>query len=315
MEKSQLINFIAKVMEESGFKVFKNFKTSIKVIDIYAVLPTTMGDFGIVMECNNYDKKREVGIGILKEMEKVGKNLNSSKIAIVTTSSFSMQSKNYANKKNIKLVDRDDLLALARKYSNKEIDFIDNDVEDAISEDNYLDNDLVNHDDSEDLISYDAQEDNLSENQYIDYYSNEADDDYYIEESYSSNNLFGKQEKKSNGFLSNLFSRNSKNSNSNNLNFNHRSEELSMYEKFKPYFSNIIFIIFLVVLVSFLLSIILGFLGVSPGIVGVIELISSLLLSYGLISIFSRNGVSILVKGSIVFFISLIILILLIIFL
>ena len=44
LEKPQLINFIAKVMEESGFKVYKNFKTSQRVIDIYAILPTTLGD-------------------------------------------------------------------------------------------------------------------------------------------------------------------------------------------------------------------------------------------------------------------------------
>ena len=38
LEKPQLINFIAKVMEDSGFRVYKNFKTSQRVIDIYAVL-------------------------------------------------------------------------------------------------------------------------------------------------------------------------------------------------------------------------------------------------------------------------------------
>ena len=67
LEKPQLINFIAKVLEDSGFKVYKNFKTSQRVIDIYAVLPTTMGDFGVVMACNNYDKEFEVGIDLLKE--------------------------------------------------------------------------------------------------------------------------------------------------------------------------------------------------------------------------------------------------------
>ena len=68
MEKPQLINFIAKVLEDSGFKVYKNFKTSQRVIDIYAVLPTTIGDFGVVMACNNYDKEFEVGIDLLREM-------------------------------------------------------------------------------------------------------------------------------------------------------------------------------------------------------------------------------------------------------
>ena len=60
MEKPQLINFIAKVMEDSGFKIYKNFKTSRKTIDIYAVLPTSMGDFGVVVACKNYDRTFEM---------------------------------------------------------------------------------------------------------------------------------------------------------------------------------------------------------------------------------------------------------------
>ena len=68
MEKLQLVNFISKVMEESGFKVYKDFKTSQKVIDIYGVLPSVMGDFSVVVACNNYDKQWEVVIDILKEM-------------------------------------------------------------------------------------------------------------------------------------------------------------------------------------------------------------------------------------------------------
>ena len=51
-----MINFIAKVMEDSGFKVYKNFKTSQRVIDIYAILPTTIGDFGVVVACKTMIK-------------------------------------------------------------------------------------------------------------------------------------------------------------------------------------------------------------------------------------------------------------------
>ena len=43
-------------MEDSGFKVYKNFKTSQRVIDIYAILPKKIGDFGVVVECKKYDK-------------------------------------------------------------------------------------------------------------------------------------------------------------------------------------------------------------------------------------------------------------------
>ena len=83
LEKPQLINFIAKVMEDSGFKVYKNFKTSQKVIDIYAILPTTLGDFGVVVACKNYDKDFEIGVDVLKEMEEVGESLKASKVTIV----------------------------------------------------------------------------------------------------------------------------------------------------------------------------------------------------------------------------------------
>ena len=116
LEKPQLINFIAKVMEDSGFKVYKNFKTSQKVIDIYAILPTKIGDFGVVVACKNYEKTFEIGIDVLKEMEEVQQSLKASKVTIVSSSFFSKQAKNYALRKNIKLVDRDNLLELAKKY-------------------------------------------------------------------------------------------------------------------------------------------------------------------------------------------------------
>ena len=86
MEKPQLVNFIAKVLEDSGFKVYKNFKTSQQVVDIYAILQTSMGDFGLVVACKNYDKDWEVGIDVLKEMEVIGKKLRASKVAVVTSS-------------------------------------------------------------------------------------------------------------------------------------------------------------------------------------------------------------------------------------
>ena len=119
MEKPQLVNFIAKVLEDSGFKVYKNFKTSQQVVDIYAILQTSMGDFGLVVACKNYDKDWEVGIDVLKEMEVIGKKLRASKVAVVTSSGFSSQAKRYAEERKIKLIDRNNLVTLAKKYSNK----------------------------------------------------------------------------------------------------------------------------------------------------------------------------------------------------
>lgn len=119
MEKPQLVNFIAKVLEDSGFKVYKNFKTSQQVVDIYAILQTSMGDFGLVVACKNYDKDWEVGIDVLKEMEVIGKKLKASKVAVVTSSGFSSQAKRYAEERKIKLIDRNNLVTLAKRYSNK----------------------------------------------------------------------------------------------------------------------------------------------------------------------------------------------------
>ena len=119
MEKPQLVNFIAKVLEDSGFKVYKNFKTSQQVVDIYAILQTSMGDFGLVVACKNYDKDWEVGIDVLKEMEVIGKKLKASKVAVVTSSNFSSQAKRYAEERKIKLIDRNNLVTLAKKYTNK----------------------------------------------------------------------------------------------------------------------------------------------------------------------------------------------------
>jgi Restriction endonuclease. len=119
VEKPQLINFIAKVMEDSGFKVYKNFKTSQKVIDIYAILPTTIGDFGVVVACKNYDKDFKIGVDVLKKWKRFKESLKASKTAIVSSSYFSDQAKNYALRKNIKLVDRDNLLEMAKRYQDR----------------------------------------------------------------------------------------------------------------------------------------------------------------------------------------------------
>ena len=86
LEKNRLLQFIGKVMEESGFKVYKDFKTSRHVIDIYGVLSTVVGDMGVVVAVKNYDEEWEVGLDVLKEMEMIGKTLKASKIVVVTSS-------------------------------------------------------------------------------------------------------------------------------------------------------------------------------------------------------------------------------------
>jgi len=124
LKKDRLVRFVAKVMEESGFKVYKNFKTSRYTIDIYGVLPTIVGDMGVVVACKNYDEHWKVGLDVLKEMEMIGKTLKTSKIVVITTSTFTNSASNYAGRRNIKLIDKDGLLIIAKKFSKKKIKYM-----------------------------------------------------------------------------------------------------------------------------------------------------------------------------------------------
>ncbi|OWT33461.1 hypothetical protein BGI41_02255 [Methanobrevibacter sp. 87.7] len=358
MQKPQLINFIAKVMEDSGFKVYKNFKTSQTTIDIYAVLPTQMGDFSVVVACKNYDKEWEVGIDILKEMEMVGRTLKASKVAIVTSSTFSPQARNYASRKNIKLVDRDNLISLAKKYSEKnniQMENQDSEEEEDVDSSYYYDeNNDGYYEDYDDNYDYDY-DDVESMPEYPEYngydYDEPYDDEYY--ENLAISNYNPSTQSNSNNYYFNganlyktssnstnkpkksrfsFFNRNSKDkvkpeprpiknnnsgiaslSKSNNVpKNNNKSRSID----FISIIRNPIVLILIVVIVSYLIAGIFAFVGgVSSGIIGLIEMVFSLLLSYGLVWYTDKDGTVVLVKGTSVFFISLVILIVLIIFL
>ncbi|WP_295722449.1 restriction endonuclease [uncultured Methanobrevibacter sp.] len=345
MEKPQLVNFIAKVMEDSGFKVYKDFKTSKTVVDIYAILPSQMGDFGVVVACKNYDKQWEVGIDILKEMEMAQRSLQASKITVVTTSTFSPQAVNYASRKNIKLVDRDKLIVLAKKYAqNKKLKDNQNEDDDEYYsnyyEDSYYENEYLSSFSS--YPEYDG---------YIDlyddaYYENLALSSYNQQDMYYSpyvnnaradlhrSSMIEHQEPKPSrfSFLKRFKSNNKKDiqrrppmpqrqlGNPNLANYNNLSSP--RYETPKPSFnygkilSNPIVLILLVVMISYLIAYVLGVLGrVKSGIIGLLEMLVSLILSYGLVYFFEKDGATVLIKGTIVFFISLVVLIGLILFL
>lgn len=280
MEKPQLINFIAKVMEDSGFKVYKNFKTSQDVVDIYAVLPTTLGDFGVVVACENYDKEVPVGVDVLKEMESIGKSLNASKVTIVTSSFFNDQATSYGLRKNIKLVDRQNLLEMAKKYSDEQ----DEEQEDA---------------------------------DYEDYIYDDYDMDYFMEEKentpvvYKRNSLYKQEE--NNSFFSRLFNnRPSSQAPSTLYNYNPNQNTLNIYEILKPILGNPIVLIILVVLISYLIAYGLGSFGIDGAMIGLVEMIVALILSYAFTFFFAQRNRFFIVRGSVIFFISLIILIILI---
>jgi hypothetical protein len=311
MEKLQLVNFIAKVMEESGFKVYKDFKTSQMIIDIYGVLPTLMGDFGVVVACKNYDKEWEVGIDILKEMEMIGRSLKASQVAIVTSSTYSSQAKAYGSRKNIKLIDRENLIVLAQKFlkngtslsnkrkwlekheilSNNE-NFQENKDNPPVSnEDNiYNGYDSVNH------KKYGGQlsSDNYNNKVYLSRNSNLRTSNIEkkeVDNIRPDSNILNKQPPKP------------------------KKNKISWGKIATALLNNTIVLIILVVGISFLFSYGLERAGtISNTVSGIFKMISALLLSYGFVLGFNRNWSAILLKGTIVFFVSLVVLILIIIF-
>lgn len=375
MEKPQLVNFIAKVLEDSGFKVYKNFKTSQQVVDIYAILQTSMGDFGLVVACKNYDKDWEVGIDVLKEMEVIGKKLRASKVAVVTSSGFSSQAKRYAEERKIKLIDRNNLVTLAKKYSNKNKEtksrldrgasrLTDIDSDSFYNRDvnrDYIDNTSNynrNYDDdrsynrlqgayegyeefSEDMEYYEDEVGGLELSHYSEY-----DDDLYRAEflnktprdNYSgpTSTLFASHHQQAprrrrrtpslsgNRRAGSLSQRSNRPANNHSF-FSSSDNALSNFgghvpqkpskpwgEIIKPILSNPIASVAVVVIISYLIGFILGkIVKVPTGYLGIAELVMALILSYGIV-LYSDKEADVLVKGSIVFFISLVIIMILI---
>lgn len=298
MEKPQLINFIAKVMEDSGFKVYKNFKTSQKVIDIYAILPTTIGDFGVVVACKNYDKDFKIGVDVLREMEEVQQSIKASKVTIVSSSYFSDQAKNYALRKNIKLVDRDNLLELAKRYQDR-------------TSQTTLDN-----------TPYDGGASQYIEEEYPEYTYDASDMEYLMRRREQNpavykNTLYRQVDDRHSGFSSILNREGSRRStlsgNVTNLyNYDSRKGSLGSNPLLLNLIKNPIVLIILVVAVSYIISYIAGnLLKMDAGISGLIEMLVALFLSYGL-SLYTDRNRDFILKGTFIFFISLIILIILI---
>lgn len=300
MEKPQLINFIAKVMEDSGFKVYKNFKTSQRVIDIYAILPTTIGDFGVVVACKNYDKNFEVGVDVLRDMERVAESLKASKVAIIASSSFTNQATNYALRKNIKLVDRDDLVELAKKYQDKTETQSTLDVgkEEKVVNEDYYD------------YSYDSDD--------MDYLMRKQDEKEFIYNSSNSLHAYDNSHR-SHGLLSKFEGHNRSQQRTslapvNSYYYDSKPKmSFNIGETLSRLLANPIAVILLVVIVSYALSYLFGnVLKAGGGIGGLVEMLVALVMSYGLTYFFSERNRYFIIRGTVIFFVSLIILIILI---
>jgi hypothetical protein len=263
LEKNRLVRFVAKVMEESGFKVYKNFKTSRHIIDIYGVLPTILGDMGVVVACKNYDEHWEVGLDVLKEMEMVGKTLKASKVVVVTTSYFTNSAVNYAGRRNIKLIDKDGLVAIAKKFSKKEEDIYETPVN-TVNEDS---------------------------DRYVPSKSKSKAPSIFHA---GNRSLFKGSKSKSIG---------------NNLNIG------SFMPGLKGLLKNTIALIIIVLLLSSLITYIIGLFNKNTAIIGVSKILSSALLSYGLVFAAEKDLNLMLTKGTIIFFVSMIIYVVLIVLL
>jgi hypothetical protein len=234
-------------------------------------------------------------------MEEVQESLKASKTTIVSSSYFSEQAKNYALRKNIKLVDRDNLLELAKRYQDR-------------TSQTTLDN-----------TPYDGGASAYIEEEYPEYTYDDSDMEYLMRRREQNptvyQNTLYRQIDEDRGFnLSSLLNRGnsrrngslSKSSTTTLYNYNTRGSKFGRDSLFFQIVQNPILLILLVVIVSYIISFIAGnLLRMDAGITGLIELVVALGLSYGL-SLYTDRNSDFIVKGTFVFFISLIILIILI---
>lgn len=263
VDKNRLVRFMARVMEESGFKVYQNFQTSRHIIDIYGVLPTILGDIGVVVACKNYDERWEVGMDVLKEMEMVAKTLKASKVVVVTTSYFTDSANNYAGRRNIKLIDKDGLMVLAKRFTQH-------------------------------------QEELVEEESVVDYEDVEEETDYTPSSSSGPSVSLG--------FLSR-----GKGSLKKSTDRTRKPSE-PVWPRLRPLVKNPIVLIIIVLLLSKLITYLVELSSNSTAMSGMSTIVSSAILSYGLVLILERDLNAALVKGTTVFFVALLINVLLILY-
>lgn len=251
LEKNRLVDFVAKIMEKSGFKVHKYFKTSKHLVDIYGVLPTVLGDIGVVVACKNYEERWKVGLDVLKEMEMVAKTLQASKVIVITTSTFSDNALGYANGRNITLIDKDELMNIAKSLSKKNIE----------TSENYDDEEVEEDEETYVLPSDSAGSSFLSRGR--------------------RGSLTGKKRNISNSDVSNNFKKWS-----------------------KTLLSNPIALIIIVLAVSTLIPYLIH---INKALLGILRIFIAAVLSYGIVMAVERDITVTLIRGSTVFFVTLII--------
>ena len=253
LEKNRLVDFVAKIMEKSGFKVHKYFKTSKHLVDIYGVLPTVLGDIGVVVACKNYEERWKVGLDVLKEMEMVAKTLQASKVIVITTSTFSDNALSYANGRNITLIDKDELINIAKSLSKKK------NIE---TSENYEDEEEVND-----------------------------DEETYVLPSDSAGRSFLSRGR-----------RGSLTGKKRNISNSDTSDNLKKWSK--TLLSNPIALIIIVLAVSTLITYLIH---INKALLGILRIFIAAVLSYGIVMAVERDITVTLIRGSTVFFVTLII--------
>ncbi len=274
-------------MEESGFKTTTNYPVDNQVIDIYATLETSVGEVGVVVACKNYEEPWTVGLDVLKDMEHAAKAVNASKILIFTTSRFTHGAAVYAQKRNIKLVDKKGLMKIAQNYSKKQR---------VVSEPSV----------DEDEFDY---------------------DDYYYESSSRPQSLNPNRGNNSHAIFSGRFNRSNRSSNSSLNQYQSTSYQPRSYintasnrsisirdklpavdvDKSLAFFKEHM-IVYMVLLIIIAAIISLIFNRITTGrYTGLGKIAASAIVCYGGLLLVERNLSELLFKGSIIFFISIII--------
>ncbi len=256
LEKKRLVDFVAKIMEKSGFKVQTNYRTSKYVVDVYGILPTVLGDIGVVVACKNYEERWKVGMDVLKEMEMTAKTLQASKVVVITTSDFSENAVSYADRRGIKLINKDGLMVLAKKFSKK-------------------------------TETYENTDNDLEERE-------DVDDEDFIPSKFTGSSFMSK------GKRGSLSGRRRSNI----------SNKLQAWSK--AILGSTIGLIIIVLAVSTLLTYLIQ--SPNQALSGILKIFFAAVLSYGIVIALERDLMVTLIKGSTVFFVTLIIYIALIIF-
>jgi hypothetical protein len=274
-------------MEDSGFKTTTNYLVANQVIDIYGTIETSVGEASVVVACKNYEEPWKVGLDVLKDMENAAKAVKASKIMVFTTSTYTRGATVYAQKRNIKIVDKKGLMKIAQNYSKKQTVV----SEPAVDEDDF---------------------------EY---------DDYYYETSSKPASLNPYRGNNSHAILSGRFSRSRNNSSSNQYQSpsyqprgylsNSSSREINVRDKLPSvnidvdgildFFSNhkSVYLILLIIIAS-IIAIIFNRITSGPY-TGLGKLVTSAIVCYGGLFLIERNLSELLFKGSIIFFISIII--------